>query len=219
MRLVAITAAVLASGLSLLAVTPAAHAASHPNKSTNVAVVQPGDSLSSIAKEKKTTYLRLYYANKKVKDPDLIYPGQKLRVPTKDEKLAKRALPAGVVAPAAPAAPQAPQPVAPAYQPAQVAAAPAPHQQSAPAVKVAGNSIWDQIAACESGGNWAINTGNGFQGGLQFTPQTWQGYGGGKYAPTANLASREQQIAVATAVQQSQGWGAWPACAAKLGLR
>jgi resuscitation-promoting factor RpfA len=68
---------------------------------------------------------------------------------------------------------------------------------------------------CESGGNWAINTGNGFSGGLQFTPSTWAAYGG-TGAPES--ASREQQIAVAERVQAGQGWGAWPACSAKLGL-
>ncbi len=88
---------------------------------------------------------------------------------------------------------------------------------NAPAV--ADGSVWDQIAQCESGGNWSINTGNGFYGGLQFNPGTWQAYGGGAYAPTADQASREQQIAIAEKVQAAQGWGAWPACTARLGLR
>lgn len=88
---------------------------------------------------------------------------------------------------------------------------------SAPAV--AGDSVWDQIAQCESTGNWAINTGNGFSGGLQFTPSTWAGFGGTEYAPAAHMATREQQIAVAKRVQAAQGWGAWPACTSKLGLR
>lgn len=76
-------------------------------------------------------------------------------------------------------------------------------------------STWDALAQCESGGNWAINTGNGFSGGLQFTPQTWAGFGG---TGAPENASRAQQIAVAEKVQATQGWGAWPACAAKLGL-
>ncbi len=88
---------------------------------------------------------------------------------------------------------------------------------AAPAV--AEGSVWDSIAQCESTGNWAINTGNGFFGGLQFTPSTWLGFGGGEYAPSAHLATREQQIAIAQKVQAAQGWGAWPACTAKLGLR
>ena len=77
---------------------------------------------------------------------------------------------------------------------------------------------WDAVAACESGGNWAINTGNGFYGGLQFTRQTWLGYGGGAYAGTANLASRDQQIAIAQKVLVGQGPGAWPVCSVKGGL-
>jgi nucleoid-associated protein YgaU len=76
-------------------------------------------------------------------------------------------------------------------------------------------STWDALAQCESGGNWAINTGNGFSGGLQFTSSTWAAYGG---SGSAADASREQQIAVAEQVQAAQGWGAWPSCAAQLGL-
>ena len=71
---------------------------------------------------------------------------------------------------------------------------------------------WDQVAQCESTGNWAIDTGNGFQGGLQFSPSTWSGYGGGEFAPSANLATREQQIVVAERVLAGQGPGAWPVC-------
>lgn len=81
------------------------------------------------------------------------------------------------------------------------------------------DSVWDRVAACESGGNWSINTGNGYQGGLQFSPSTWAAYGGTQYAASADQASREQQIAVAEKVRAGQGWGAWPACTAKMGLR
>ena len=79
----------------------------------------------------------------------------------------------------------------------------------------ADGGTWDALAQCESGGNWAINTGNGFSGGLQFTPSTWAAYGG---AGAPENATREQQIAVAENVQAGQGWGAWPSCAAQLGL-
>ncbi|MGW2660928.1 transglycosylase family protein [Nocardia tengchongensis] len=91
-------------------------------------------------------------------------------------------------------------------------------------VAMAGNasaapdSDWDRLAQCEAGGNWGINTGNGFQGGLQFSPGTWTAHGGGEYAPTANQATRDQQIAVAEKVLATQGWGAWPACSSSLGL-
>lgn len=81
----------------------------------------------------------------------------------------------------------------------------------------ADSGVWDRIAQCESGGNWHINTGNGYYGGLQFSASTWRAYGGTAYAPTADRATRAQQISVATKVQQSQGWGAWPTCSARAG--
>ena len=80
------------------------------------------------------------------------------------------------------------------------------------------DSDWDRLAQCEAGGNWAINTGNGYQGGLQFSPSTWNAHGGGQYAATANQATREQQIVVAERVLATQGWGAWPSCSSSLGL-
>ena len=78
---------------------------------------------------------------------------------------------------------------------------------------------WDGVAQCESGGNWNTNTGNGYYGGLQFSPRTWQSYGGGAYADTADHATRSQQIAIAEKVLQAQGWNAWPTCSKKAGLR
>ncbi|MCV7099357.1 transglycosylase family protein, partial [Mycobacterium palustre] len=75
---------------------------------------------------------------------------------------------------------------------------------------------WDQVARCESGGNWAINTGNGYHGGVQFSASTWAAHGGGQYAPSAELATREQQIAVAERVLATQGRGAWPVCGGPL---
>jgi hypothetical protein len=71
---------------------------------------------------------------------------------------------------------------------------------------------WEAIAHCESGGNWSINTGNGYFGGLQFSRSTWRAYGGGKYADTANRASKSEQIRIAERVVQGQGIGAWPTC-------
>lgn len=81
------------------------------------------------------------------------------------------------------------------------------------------HGIWDTLAHCESTGDWSINTGNGFHGGLQFTRSTWNAFGGGQYAATADQATREQQIEIAKKVQAQQGWGAWPSCSAKAGLR
>src|SRR3954447_2361798 len=77
---------------------------------------------------------------------------------------------------------------------------------------------WSAVAACESGGDWSINTGNGFYGGLQFTQSTWLAFGGGAYASRADLASREQQIAIAEKVLAGQGWGAWPVCSVEAGV-
>ena len=75
---------------------------------------------------------------------------------------------------------------------------------------------WSGVAQCESGGNWQINTGNGYYGGLQFSSSTWLGYGGGQYAPRADLATPAQQIEIAEAVLDGQGVGAWPTCGKRL---
>lgn len=74
---------------------------------------------------------------------------------------------------------------------------------------------WDKLAQCESSGNWNASTGNGFSGGLQFTPSTWSAYGGTQYASNAKDATREQQIAVAEKVLAAQGANAWPGCTSK----
>jgi hypothetical protein len=79
-----------------------------------------------------------------------------------------------------------------------------------------GSSVWDKLAQCEAGGNWAANTGNGYYGGLQFNLSTWHAYGGPGYPHTA---SRATQIAIATKVRDARGgYGAWPACSQSLGL-
>jgi uncharacterized protein YabE (DUF348 family) len=84
---------------------------------------------------------------------------------------------------------------------------------------VTDGSVWDRLANCEATGNWAINNGNGYYGGLQFDAGTWRSYGGTDYAPLPHQANREEQIAVASKVRDDRGgYGAWPACASKLGL-
>ncbi|GAA5145448.1 hypothetical protein GCM10023321_03340 [Pseudonocardia eucalypti] len=83
----------------------------------------------------------------------------------------------------------------------------------------ASDASWDRLAKCESGGKWSTNTGNGYNGGLQFSPSTWRAYGGTKYANSAHQASREEQIAVAEKVLAEQGWNAWPSCSRKTGVR
>ena len=99
-----------------------------------------------------------------------------------------------------------------------VAALPVAGLVTATTASAASVSTWDAVAQCESTGNWSINSGNGFYGGLQFTSSTWAAFGGTAYAPQANLATKAQQIAVAEKVLASQGPGAWPVCSVKAGL-
>ncbi|MFS0695725.1 transglycosylase family protein [Streptomyces nitrosporeus] len=101
--------------------------------------------------------------------------------------------------------------------PAQATAVQGAPAQAVPARTALGPHVtagtdWDRIAECESGGRWDINTGNGYHGGLQFAPSTWQAYGGTRYAPRADLATRAEQIAVGERVARSQGLSAWPTC-------
>lgn len=84
--------------------------------------------------------------------------------------------------------------------------------------QAAPDSDWDRLAQCEAGGNWAINTGNGYYGGLQFSQSTWEAMGGSRFAPRADLATREQQIIIGEETLRAQGWGAWPGCSSALGL-
>jgi resuscitation-promoting factor RpfA len=77
----------------------------------------------------------------------------------------------------------------------------------------------NRLAHCESGGRWHINTGNGYYGGLQFSSPTWRAFGGRRYAYQAHRATKRQQIRVAERVRRVQGWGAWPACSRRIGLR
>ncbi len=177
-------------------------------KSSKKIVIKSGDTLSKIAKKQGTSYLRIFYANKNIKDPDVIYPGEKIKIPGVNEKLAKRPLPRAVVS-----APKAPASTS--YSSSSSAYA-APSPAPAPAYSSSGGGVWDQLAQCESGGNWSINTGNGFYGGLQFTASSWHAVGG---SGLPHQASKAEQIARAQMLQARQGWGAWPACTAKLGIR
>ncbi|WP_308191881.1 transglycosylase family protein [Kitasatospora humi] len=81
------------------------------------------------------------------------------------------------------------------------------------------DAVWDRLAACESGGDWRAATGNGYYGGLQILPRTWQSAGGLRYATRPDLATRQQQIEVAQEIRNRQGWRAWGGCAHDLGLR
>lgn len=174
--------------------------------------VAEGDYLSKLAAANGTTYLRMFYANTAISNPDLIFPGQTLRVPEAAEELTARELP--VTAPVEVKQQVAENPAADT----QPVVAPAPVRRATPvaAPAVGDGSVWDRLAMCEATGNWAINTGNGFYGGLQFTLSSWQAVGG---TGLPSDASREEQIARGIKLQAIQGWGAWPACSAKLGLR
>jgi LysM repeat protein len=196
MRLTAAIAGFALAGAFLVSGGSSASAQSHNNQTQNqpkMVEIQAGDSLTSIAEANSTTYVRLYDANTFIQNPDVIYPGDKLRIPNADEQLTDRALPAAAPVAASVAVPSASQPVS--YTPAR-------------SVGYSDGSIWSRIAACESGGNWAINTGNGYYGGLQFTQQTWAGAGGLAYAPRADLATPQQQIAIASKLSLSN----WPVC-------
>lgn len=94
-----------------------------------------------------------------------------------------------------------------------------PQNRIAPNYAPGDGSVWDDLAQCESGGNWAYPpVSGGFSGGIMFHIGTWRAMGGLNYAPDAYLATREQQIEIATQVLNTSGWGAWPGCARKLGL-
>jgi LysM repeat protein len=191
----------------LMAVTISLHPAGHHVPASYT--VHQSDTLSAIAARTYGTpadWPAVWWVNRRqVSNPNLVIVGQRLRLPASGHvtaamaRAAKAAIPAPLVA--------APAEVTQSDPP---AAAPV----AAPASSSAGID-WSAIAACESSGNWSINTGNGFYGGLQFTEQTWLGYGGGQYAPSANLASESQQIAVAERVLAGQGIGAWPVCGAR----
>jgi LysM repeat protein len=171
------------------------HAAGAHESSTYV--VKPGDTLSQIA---PSTWRAVAVAND-IANPDLIFPGQVLRldVPAATDVPAHSETEAETETEAAPSA----------------ATEPAPSPDTA-SVSEAGGGVWDRVAECESGGNWSISTGNGYYGGLQFSQGSWQAAGGS--GNPAN-ASREEQIRVAENLLAQQGWGAWPACSSKLGLR
>ena len=191
------------------AVTISLHPAAHHAPASYT--VQQGDSLSAIAAHQyghAADWPAVWWVNRRqVANPNLIAAGQRLRLPASGQVPAWMARAAQAAIPVA----------APAPAPA-VSAAPADPSAAAPVSTAvpasSGGANWAAIAACESGGNWGANTGNGFYGGLQFTEQTWLAYGGGQYASSANQASQSEQIAVAQRVLAGQGIGAWPVCGA-----
>ena len=193
---------------TLVAVTISMHPAAAHHSSHAQYKVRPGDTLSDIARHeygRASDWPAVWWANRhQVPNPGLITAGQRLRLPTRHQ--------------VKPWLTRAAQTAAPAPSSAATATTSAPTGGSSAvspsALPSAGGANWAAIAACESGGNWSANTGNGFYGGLQFTQGTWDAYGGGQYASSADLASQSQQIAVAQRVLAGQGIGAWPVCGA-----
>jgi LysM repeat protein len=169
--------------------------------------VRPGDTLSTIARQEygsRADWPALWWTNRhQISNPDAIVAGQRLRLSTWHPRKAWVLRAANAAAgPSLAPAPSAQGP----------SSLPATSTSSYPATS--GGVNWGAIAACESGGNWGTNTGNGFYGGLQFSQGTWNAYGGGQYSQTASGASQSQQIAVAQRVLAGQGIGAWPVCGA-----
>jgi LysM repeat protein len=198
-------AAVLVAAFALPARAEAvttATIASNDRHGRSTHVVKAGETLAGIAKAAKLPSWRpVYDLNKSIQHPDLIYPGQKLVIPAKGEKVKHRPLPGPGI-----------------YRLPEQDRSPVRTQQPASSQRSAavGGSVWDRLAQCESGGDWATNTGNGYSGGLQFSSGTWRANGG---SGSPHTASRAEQIRVAQRVLASQGWGAWPSCSARLGLR
>ena len=196
----------------LAAVTISLHpAAHHPPASYTV---HQGDTLSAIAARNygnSADWPAVWWVNRHhVRNPNVLLVGERLRLPASGHVTAAMARAAQAAIPDPPPPSLASTTPVSYSQPDPSTAAPV--YSSAPAS--AGGVNWNAIAACESGGNWSISTGNGFYGGLQFTQQTWLGYGGGQYAASANLATPSEQIAVAQRVLAGQGIGAWPVCGA-----
>ena len=194
MQRAAATAAVATIGLVGFGSVAGANAASSPY------TVQPGDTLSRIAPDNWAEVA----AGNGIDNPDLIFVGQVIDL--------------SATAPAP--APRASQP---SQSSSSRAEAPASSSGSdddvAPAASSgssSGSGVWDQLAQCESGGDWSISTGNGYYGGLQFSQGSWNAAGG---SGNPADASRDEQIRVAENLQNTQGWGAWPSCSSQLGLR
>ena len=154
--------------------------------------VKAGDTLSSLFADTPGGPYRAAYVND-LDNPDLIEVGQILTIPVRD---GKRYVP--------------PRPTA-AVSRSVGTVAPSVNETAGSV----GSSVWTALADCESGGDWTINTGNGYFGGLQFSLSSWQAVGGSGYPHQHSAAT---QIAMGQRLQAAQGWGAWPGCAAELGL-
>lgn len=182
----------------------------HPQSLPSVVTVRPGDTLAGLFGLSWPYVCTVNVANHVISGCNSILPGQHLDgIVTTEERVRIDRWMAAVSHHASPPVSQPSEPV----QASEPQPAPQP-ARSAPAAS--SGSVWDALAQCESGGDWSINTGNGYYGGLQFSQTSWNAAGGS--GSPAN-ASRSEQIRVAENLRAMQGWGAWPACSAKLGLR
>lgn len=169
--------------------------------------VKLGDTLSRIAsRHGLSSWQPLYDANPKIKNPNLIFAGEELVIPSGESSEQHQSW-------------NASQSSARQHSSSTHVRTSSPRHStssSASSGSATGNTVWDRLAQCESGGNWSTDTGNGFYGGLQFTQSSWSAAGG---SGSPHNASRSEQIRVAQRLQQMQGWGAWPVCSQKVGLR
>ena len=221
MRKTVLFAGLLVAGFVAFASTGTVKAEESAQNQTNTSQpvmveVQKNDNLSKIAEKHQTTYVRIFNANESIKDPDVIYPGEKLRIPEDKEALTSREIQQNI--PSNFEKPKTKVKSSKTYKKKTTTKVSDVKQKASTEVHqiVAGEGVWDSLAKCESGGNWAINTGNGYYGGLQFTASTWKSVGG---SGLPHQASREEQINRAQILQARSGWGQWPACTKKLGLR
>lgn len=192
MRSTAIGVGVLCAIALMVFNSPVLYAQSQSGSIT----VQRGDTLSELAFQHGATVKGLVKANTNITNPDLIYSGQRLQLPNGNgsHNTAASSASAGSSSGTSTAATRPP----------------------AVANATTSSSVWDRLAQCESSGDWSINTGNGFYGGLQFTLSSWRAVGGSGYP---HHASKQEQIHRAKKLQSIQGWGAWPACTSQLGIR
>jgi LysM repeat protein len=176
------------------------------SSSSGTYTVKLGDTLSRIAaRQGLGSWRSLYDANPNLSNPNLILVGQQLVIPSGDGSVQHRSFSDGQSS----------------VQHTSSQVRSDSSQQSSSSSRhssgsVASGGVWDRLAQCESGGNWSTNTGNGFYGGLQFTQSSWSAAGG---SGSPQHASRSEQIRVAQNLQKMQGWGAWPTCSQKIGVR
>lgn len=182
--------------------------------------VKHGQGLQQIAKlygfKGEKAFRVLYDANPQLDQLHLESSGITINIPTCRSRMIRRKLPKPPPPPPEPEEEETeaeePEPAEPSESDSSEESAPEPEEEAPP---VAGDSVWDELAECESGGDWSANTGNGYYGGIQFSLETWRSVGGSGY-PHEN--SREEQIKRGKILQEQSGWGQWPACAAELGL-